>query len=226
MKFLIAILTLTLCVLGCEKAIDNPEKTALFFEGNINNEFNAYYGNELNNSTVYDSVHFSSSYTGANSYDIFDDSVRISFKSIVRNIIGETFELQISYSKYEDVNLLYNDSLSNGIKFHNYDLFFNILSGGTSPLLTGNFPVQNGIKIELYNQDGYWHSDSTSTTELHSNYYNSNFTIEKIEPFYSQLGDKGSQAIRVFADFSVTLYNDSKDSIRIENAKCAIVFTQ
>ncbi|MCB9188523.1 MAG: hypothetical protein H6600_04655 [Flavobacteriales bacterium] len=113
------------------------------------------------------------------------------------------------------------DSISSQVEFKSYDDFRDAFPIGDVPFVTLNNDIEDGVIIEYQSDNGVRMSSGNDDFQ-HSNFVNCSFRITSTERFYSFRHEK--DGLRVFANFEATLYNGQGDSIRIEDADCALLF--
>lgn len=111
---------------------------------------------------------------------------------------------------------------SNNLSFKSFNDFRNLFDPGSVEFVkSSGYYFPDGVIVYYQDKDnvvyntGYDYPNNT-------NGINSSFEITAAERFYSFEHEK--DGLRVFAKFSATLYREPTDSIRIENADCALLF--
>ncbi|CAG5087575.1 hypothetical protein CRYO30217_03517 [Parvicella tangerina] len=151
--------------------------------------------------------------TSVISYGI--DTVEYNWFSVMEDTNSNVF--RVRYTVYEN-ELLFTDSLADK-QYKYFNDFRNKFFVGEYDFSIQSKEIE-GISIESYFNGVFWSSREFDPN--HSLFYNSYFEVTDFERFYSYEAKK--DGLRVFANFNATLYNGQGDSIRIENADCAMLF--
>ncbi len=213
---IVNIIIVGLLLLSCKKEVGFEKNYAFSIEYKLDGEL--YVFDKHDDATASNPARFGA-YNGTSTSSFFQF---LEFRSTFSEHIIGGADIRFSYRRSGDSLLL--DSAYR--RYRNYNDFKAIFSIGEHSF--ADAWNQEGISISYIKNGELWVSErvywNNQPIPTHSSFYNSSFEISAVEKFYYE--KQAEDAVRVFASFEATLYNETGDSLRIDDGSFEMLFSQ
>jgi len=213
MKIIIVLLTVLILV-GCKKEVEVEKSYALSLSFSSENKL--YIFDKHDEATYSNRARFGAYKALAFFPELLD------FRSTFSEHTLDGVDIRFSFRQTKDSVLL--DTAYR--RYRNYDDFKKLFTLGTHPF--ADAWNQSGLSITYIKNNELWVTERIYWNNVpiatHSNFYNSSFEITAVEKFFYE--KQSEDAVRVFANFEVTLYNQAGDSLQLEDGSFVMLFSQ